>query len=41
MFDDIGEIKKTAKLMHKELLEVIERLPDTNTDSDGPLVHIQ
>ncbi|KAJ7826882.1 hypothetical protein B0H14DRAFT_3144805 [Mycena olivaceomarginata] len=33
--NDIGEMKKTAKIMHKELLELIQTLSDTSTSSDG------
>ncbi|KAJ7889437.1 hypothetical protein B0H14DRAFT_3126935 [Mycena olivaceomarginata] len=32
---DIGEMKKTAKTMHEELLELIQTLSDTSTSSDG------
>ncbi|KAJ7368932.1 hypothetical protein DFH08DRAFT_983522 [Mycena albidolilacea] len=37
---DIGEMKKTAKTMHEELLELIQTLSDTNTSSDGSLVYL-
>ncbi|KAJ7720488.1 hypothetical protein B0H14DRAFT_2642689 [Mycena olivaceomarginata] len=34
MFNDITDIKKAMKLMHEELLEVIQTLSDTSTDSE-------
>jgi hypothetical protein len=34
MFNDITDIKKAMKLMHEELLEVIQTLSDASTDSD-------
>jgi hypothetical protein len=36
--NDIGEMKKTAKTMHEELLELIQTLSDTSTSSDGSSV---
>ncbi|KAJ7887623.1 hypothetical protein B0H14DRAFT_3127573 [Mycena olivaceomarginata] len=37
---DIGEMKKTAKTMHEELLELIQTLSDTSTSSDGSSVYL-
>ncbi|KAJ7862610.1 hypothetical protein B0H14DRAFT_495735 [Mycena olivaceomarginata] len=37
---DIGEMKKTAKTMHQELLELIQTLSDTSTSSDGSSVYL-
>ncbi|KAJ7759823.1 P-loop containing nucleoside triphosphate hydrolase protein [Mycena olivaceomarginata] len=38
--NDIGEMKKTAKTMHEELLELIQTLSDTSTSSDGSSVYL-
>jgi hypothetical protein len=35
MFNDITDTKKATKLMHEELLEVIQTLSDASTDSDS------
>ncbi|KAJ7368938.1 P-loop containing nucleoside triphosphate hydrolase protein, partial [Mycena albidolilacea] len=40
MANDIGEMKKTAKTMHEELLELIQTLSDTSTSSDGSSVYL-
>ncbi|KAJ7796490.1 hypothetical protein B0H14DRAFT_3550792 [Mycena olivaceomarginata] len=40
MANDIGEMKKTAKTMHEELLELIQTLSDTSTNSDGSSVYL-
>jgi hypothetical protein len=33
MFSEIDAIKKTAQLMHEELLELIQTVSDASTDS--------
>jgi hypothetical protein len=38
VFNEIDTMKATAKIMHKELLELIQTLPDTSTGSDGQSV---
>ncbi|KAJ7355875.1 hypothetical protein DFH08DRAFT_803809 [Mycena albidolilacea] len=35
MVNNFGDIKTAAKIMHEELLEVIQTLPDTSASSDG------
>ncbi|KAJ7331322.1 hypothetical protein DFH08DRAFT_940026 [Mycena albidolilacea] len=35
ILNNIGEMKNTAKFMHKELLELIQNLSDDSTSSDG------
>ncbi|KAJ6472095.1 hypothetical protein C8R45DRAFT_936753 [Mycena sanguinolenta] len=40
MFKDIGKMKTAAELMHKELLELISTMSDTNTTSDESLISI-
>jgi hypothetical protein len=41
MLNDIGVMKEMAKQIHKELLELIQSLSDTNTSSDGSSVCTQ
>jgi hypothetical protein len=36
--NDIDVMKKTAQLMHEELLELIQTLSDSNTTSNGSSV---
>ncbi|KAJ7887535.1 hypothetical protein B0H14DRAFT_2498178 [Mycena olivaceomarginata] len=38
--NDIDEMKKTAKTMHEELLELIQTVSDTSTNSDGSSVYL-
>ncbi|KAJ6470468.1 hypothetical protein C8R45DRAFT_1166124 [Mycena sanguinolenta] len=40
IFKDIQEIKKTAEAKHKELLELISTMSETNTTTDGSSVHL-
>ncbi|KAJ7234164.1 hypothetical protein B0H12DRAFT_1076399 [Mycena haematopus] len=40
MFHDISEMKKGAEIMHKELLELISTMSETDTTSDKSSVHL-
>ncbi|KAJ6488918.1 P-loop containing nucleoside triphosphate hydrolase protein, partial [Mycena sanguinolenta] len=39
VFKDIGEMKKATEIKHKELLELISTMSETDTTTDGSSVH--